>query len=176
MAFAVIVLLACVLALFYLRSPRVSAALKWAAPGLLCSALLVSTLGLRGIYVDRRLPAGDDFRALDARLAEVASRDDAVVLDNHVYTEFFMNYDNSAARRYGFLFGDILPPEARNVLEGLILLQHRSIWLVTDHPSYAPIAKPLETWLEQHAFWVDEQSFSDYARLVHFYARLHLGR
>lgn len=168
-AFAAIVLFTCACALLYQRSPRVSAVLKWAAPGSFCLALLVSTLGLRGIYSDRRLPAGDDFRALAARLVEVAGRDDAVLFDNHVYTEFFMNYDNSAARRYGFLFGDTLQPEARAFLEGLILLEHRNIWLVTDHPTYAPIVKPLETWLEQHAFRVNEQSFSEYARLVRFY-------
>jgi hypothetical protein len=136
--------------------------------GLLLATLVVTFWGLSRIFNDQRPTGGDDYRRLAARLADVTGPNDAIIVDNHIYTEFFLNYSQSTAPHYGFLRSDVLRPEAKTVMENLTR-STENIWLISDRPVYAGLPKPEETWLNQHTFRVGEEAFSDYARLIRYF-------
>ncbi|UCC87262.1 MAG: hypothetical protein JSV81_20805 [Anaerolineales bacterium] len=163
-----IIAIAFYLAFLILHHRQRSALVTLSSIGLLLITLAVASWGLTRIFADQRLAGGDDYRALAARLTEATSPRDAIIVDNHIYTEFFLNYSQSSAPRYGFLRSDALRPEAKTLLEGLALSAD-NIWLVSDRPTNAALPKPEETWLNEHTFRVGEEAFSDYARLIRYY-------
>jgi len=156
------------LAISAFRHQRSSRLAALSGLGLLLATFVVTLWGLSRIPTDQRLVGGDDYRSLVGRLAEATNPNDAIIVDNHIYTEFFLNYSQSSAPRYGFLRSDILRSEAKAMMENLVL-SSENIWLISDRPVYAALSKPEETWLNQRAFRVGEETFSDYARLIRYF-------
>ncbi len=167
--FGGLALLALILAGAWLRAgPRKSPGLAWLGLAALAVCLAGLIYGASRPYLDRRMSVGDDYSALLRRLAERAAPGDAVVIDHHARTDFFLSQDRSVARLHGFLRSDVLRPEAEKTLEALVRSAGQ-IWLISDRPAGAPVPKPEETWLNQHTFRVGEEAFSEYARLIHYY-------
>ena len=86
---------------------------------LLALLFVACAVGLLRIHTDQRLPAGDDYRALAAGLAQAAHSSDTVLLDNHTRMEFFLSEDRSRAPRYDLLRSDTLSAPAAELLTRL---------------------------------------------------------
>ncbi len=114
---------------------------------------------------DNRFGGGDDYQALLQTLATVSRPDDVVLLDNHIYTDFFFNRNRSRSRWYAL---DRQVDTSDRTLQLLTrsAQRYRRIWLVTDLSPDSPEDRPVEAWLTQHAYKVDEVVFSPYARLL----------
>jgi hypothetical protein len=115
---------------------------------------------------DNRFGGGDDYHALLQALAAVSLPDDLVLLNNHVYTDFFFNHNRSLPRWYAL---DRQVGTAEQRTERLLTRStghYKRIWLVTDLLPDSTADRPVEAWLTQHAYKVDEDVFSPYARLL----------
>jgi hypothetical protein len=114
---------------------------------------------------DPRFGGGEDYLALLQSLAQASRADDLVLLGNHIYTDFFFNHNRSPARWYALDRGAATSERTLGLLAWSV--QHyRRIWLVTDLGRNSGVERPLEAWLTQHAYKIDEAVFSPYARLL----------
>ncbi len=145
---------------------------SWPWVGIASIILTIGILALAGwglshIFSDQRLRAGDDYRTLAQYLDKQAQASDAIILDDHTLTEFFLYYDNSPARRYDFLRSSALTPEEEALLEKLVTA-YTTIWLIS-RPATEGIRETEESWLDTNAYFVEEQRFSDFARLREYF-------
>jgi hypothetical protein len=124
---------------------------------------------------DNRFGGGDDYLALLQTLAVVSRPDDLVLLDNHIYADFFLNHNRSLSRWYAL-------DRQTDASDRTVHLLTRSaqhygrIWLVTDLSPDSAVDRPVEAWLTQHAYKIDEVDFSPYARLLLYDTRLQATR
>jgi hypothetical protein len=128
-------------------------------------AVFTSLILLMRSADDSRFGGGDDYQALLQTLATVSRPDDVVLLDNHIYTDFFFNYNRSRSRWYA-LDRQVDTSDRTRQLLTRSAQRYRRIWLVTDLSPDSPGDRPVEAWLTQHAYKVDEVVFSPYARLM----------
>lgn len=154
------------LGLYYFSRHRVGKkALSLLAIGGLTLSLGMTWLFLSRCYKDSRFGGGDDYHALLGYLKDVSQPQDTLVLTNHTYTNFFLNYNKSRLNWYGFTWREQpLAAETIELLERLVSRYSR-IWLVVDHVRALRLPSPVEEWLSQRAYKIDEKVFSDYARL-----------
>jgi len=131
----------------------------------LALAVSVSLALLIRSRADNRFGGGPDYLALLETLAAASRRDDLVLLNNHTYTEFFMNNNRSLARWVALdrFAGD--PERTRGLLERSAG-RYRRIWLATDLATGSAEERPVEAWLSTHAYKITEVTFSPYARLL----------
>jgi hypothetical protein len=133
--------------------------------GGLTLSLGLAWLFLSRCYKDPRFGGGDDYHALLEYLQDFSHPQDTLVLTNHTYTNFFLNYNKSRLNWYGLTWREQpLATETVELLEGLVSRYPR-IWLVVDHVRALHLPSPVEEWLSQRAYKIDEEVFSDYARL-----------
>lgn len=133
-------------------------------------------LSLSRCYDDPRYLGGPDYHALTDYLSRNASPADAIVVTNHIYTNFFLNYTKGRTEWYAVL-REPRPTSDRltKLLDGL--LSERNLWLVMDNsplPAHAELPKGAEDWTLQNAFKLDEQVFGDYCRVASFSHAGHL--
>ncbi|GAB4541400.1 MAG: hypothetical protein Kow0063_32210 [Anaerolineae bacterium] len=134
---------------------------------LIVLAAFVSLALLARSRDDNRFGGGEDYHALLQTLAAVSLPGDLVLLNNHIYTDFFLNHNRSLARWYAL--DRHVGVDKRT--EGLLahsLQRYRRIWLVTDLSPDITTDRPVEAWLTQHTFKLSEVAFSPYARLVSY--------
>jgi hypothetical protein len=128
-------------------------------------SLGLAWLFLSRCYKDHRFGGGDDYHALLGYLQDVSHSQDTLVLTNHTYTNFFLNYNKSRLNWYGLTWREQpLAAETVELLEELVS-RYLRIWLVVDHVRALRLPSPVEEWLSQRAYKIDEKVFSDYARL-----------
>lgn len=150
---------------YFCRHKAGKKVLSLLAIGGLTLSLGVAWLFLSRCYKDPRFGGGDDYHSLLGYLQEASRPQDTLVLTNHTYTNFFLNYNKSRLNWYGFTWREQpLAAETVELLEGLVSHYPR-IWLVVDHVRALHLPSPVEEWLHQHAYKIDEKVFSDYARL-----------
>ena len=142
--------------------------LAWVSVALIALCLMGAIAGAARPYLDRRMAVGDDYYRLLRRLAQTASSGDPVIVDNHARTDFFLSQDRSRTWQYGFLRNEVLRADAETALK-TIVGTGEDVWLVSDRPANARVAKPEEEWLDHHTFRVGEEAFSEYARLIHYH-------
>jgi hypothetical protein len=133
------------------------------------AAFVSLTLLLRSAD-DNRFGGGEDYLELLKTLAMVSDADDLVLLDNHIYTNFFFNYNRSLSRWYALDQQANMPDRTVHLLTRSVQ-QYASIWLVTDRSPDFASDRLVEAWLSQHAYKVNETVFSPYARLVQYDSR-----
>jgi hypothetical protein len=114
---------------------------------------------------DNRFGGGDDYYGLLQTLAAASLPGDLVLLNNHVYTDFFFNHNRSLSRWYA-LDRHVGTAERTERLLARSTQHYRRIWFVTDLLPDSTAERPVEAWLTQHAYQVDEDVFSPYARLL----------
>lgn len=114
---------------------------------------------------DVRYHGGEDYAAALQRLATVSEADDVVLLDNHLYTNFFLNSNRARARWYALDHDHESAERTWQLLERSAG-RYARIWLVTDRSPATPQPRPLEAWLSARAYKLDEVAFSPYARLL----------
>ncbi len=91
------------------------------AIGGLTLSLGVVWLLLSRCYKDPRFGGGDDYHSLLGYLQEASRPQDTLVLTNHTYTNFFLNYNKSRLNWYGFTWREQpLAAETVELLEGLV--------------------------------------------------------
>jgi hypothetical protein len=165
---SLVVLAALGLAVPFWRSHK----LDWRRAGLyqllmIGLAVFVSLTLLFRSADDIRFGGGEDYLALLKTLAMDSDADDLVLLDNHIYTNFFFNHNRSLSRWYAL-------DQQANISDRTVHLLTRSaqqytrIWLVTDRSPDFTSDRPVEAWMTQHAYKVNETVFSPYARLVQY--------
>jgi len=116
-------------------------------------------------YFDPLFLGGDDYHALLDYLPRVSEPQDVLVLDNHFYTKFFLNY-NKAPLKWYTLSGDEFPPEVRkSALLDSLLDRYPRIWLVDDSVPSLGLPRPIEQYLSERSYKIDEVAFSNYSRL-----------
>ncbi|MBN1203280.1 MAG: hypothetical protein JXJ20_15640 [Anaerolineae bacterium] len=146
-------------------------------------------LGLIAIRQDPRYygdfrPTRDLLSLLDTRLQD----DDAVVLNDFTYSEFFMNYykrlepviwtlplspgertsPEQPPERISSNPGDLIHPSV-GVTLGYLGQQHDRLWLVINSSPFIPWSvRPVERYLVEHYFPVSEIKSTDTARAVLF--------
>jgi 4-amino-4-deoxy-L-arabinose transferase-like glycosyltransferase len=135
-------------------------------------AVSVSLTLLLRSHGDNRFGGGEDYRALLQTLANVSRPDDLVLLNNHIYTDFFFNHNRSLSRWYALDRQANAPPIGTLAYDRTAQLltrsmqRYRRIWFVTDLSPDSAEARPVEAWLTERAYKVDEVVFSPYARLL----------
>ncbi len=126
----------------------------------------------RGALDLRTVPPGEEYLAMLDSLRQTARPDDAIVLPNGSYTEFTLNYNKSLAAWYALDATEPpLSPLTLRLLER-VNQRHRRIWLLMDSLPAHGQPRPVERWLSQRAYKVDETLFDDYVRLCLY----HTGR
>jgi hypothetical protein len=143
---------------------------------LLAAGGFVLTLGLAFFslsryYDDPRYLGGPDYHALTDYLAQAAAPEDAIVVTNHIYTNFFLNYTKGRTEWYAER------REHRPISDNLLVMldgflkEHPRLWLVLDNsplPAHADLPKAAEAWTTQNAFKLDEKIFGEYCRVASF--------
>ena len=154
-------------ALFWVRAHRPTrrTAAVLSVAGLLLVVLLTG-FNLHHYYNDPNRGAGDDYMGLVDYLAQHEAPDDVLLVSSHMYMGFFMNYNRASMQWYSLLSKEDNPsPDEANLLEH-VLSRHPRVWLATDRIPELGLPRPAEKWLTQHAYKIDEQTFSDYSRLL----------
>ena len=134
----------------------------------------------RGALDLRTVPPGEDYLAMLEYLRQTARPDDAIILPNGSYTEFMLNYNKSPAAWYALDATACSEPCRREPLLSPLTLRllartlerHRRIWLLMDSLPAHGQPRPVERWLSERAYKVDETLFDDYVRLCLY----HTGR
>lgn len=134
--------------------------------GGLTLAVVLWGFNLRQYYHDPRRGAGDDYMALVGYLERRARPDDVLLVSNHMYMGFFMNYNRSPVQWYALLSKGADPALEEEGLLERVVSRHRRVWLAIDRVPELGLPRPAEKWLTLHAYQMDEQVFSDYARLL----------
>lgn len=136
------------------------------AGGSLITLLSLIAFTLPRYYDDPRFGGGTDYQALLAYLKEASDPEDVMVLTNHGYMDFFLNYDKTTLNWYALVKeGPPLPELTVSLLERLIKRYSR-IWLVVDSGPEQGLPRPVERWLTERTYKVQETQFSQYARLL----------
>ena len=155
-----------------------SAALLWVRPralnrktalwigttGVILAALL-SIYSLHSYYDNPNRGAGDDYLALVNHLALQARSGDALLVSNHMYMGFFMDYSRARIQWYSLLSQGTDPSPDEITLLNHVLVRHPRVWLAIDRIPALGLPRPAEKWLTQHAYKLDDRVFSDYSRL-----------
>jgi hypothetical protein len=93
-------------------------------------------------------------------------------LDTHLYTKFFLNYNKAPLKWYA-LTGDEFPPEAsKSALLDRLLDRYPRIWLVDDSVPWLGLPRPIERYLSERSYKIEEATFSNYSRLC-LYSTVH---
>jgi hypothetical protein len=126
---------------------------------------VLSWFCLNRYYYEPFFTGGDDYHALLDYLHRASEPQDVLVLDNDRYTNFFLNY-NKALIKWYTLTGDEFPPEARkSTLLDRLLDRYPRIWLVDDSVPSLGLPRPIERYLSERSYKIDEVTFSNYSRL-----------
>lgn len=154
-------------ALFWVRSHRPTRrmAVVVTVAGLLLVVLL-SGFNLRHYFNDPNRGAGDDYMKLVDYLAQHEAPKDVLLVSSHVYMGFFMNYNRASMQWYSLLSKRDNPSLDEVTLLEHVLSRHPRVWLAIDRIPELGLPRPAEKWLTQHAYKIDEQTFSDYSRLL----------
>ncbi|MBI5878065.1 MAG: phospholipid carrier-dependent glycosyltransferase [Chloroflexi bacterium] len=116
---------------------------------------------------DPRYGGGADYDRLLRDFAARASRNEVMLLDNHVRTSYFLNQNRALPRWYAL---DRHADGSARTLELLdrLLARYGTIWLVSDLSPGGSAPRPVEAWLSARAFKVDDAAYSAYARLLRY--------
>ena len=134
------------------------------AGGFLLAAIMVA-LSLNTYYHAPDRGAGDDYLALVAALRRQEHPNDVLLVSNHMYMGFFMNYNKARMKWYCLLSKQEEPSPEEVALLARLVNRHPRIWLAIDRVPALGLPRPPEMWLSERAYPVAEQAFSEYCRL-----------
>ena len=154
-------------ALFWVRAHRPTrrTAVVLSVAGLLLVVLLTG-FNLHHYFNEPNRGAGDDYMGLVDYLAQHEAPDDVLLVSSHMYMGFFMNYNRASMQWYSLLSKEDNPSPDEATLFEHVLSRHPRVWLAIDRIPELGLPRPAEKWLTQHAYKIDEQTFSDYSRLL----------
>jgi hypothetical protein len=133
--------------------------------GSLFLPFVLSWFCLSRYYYEPFFLGGDDYHALLDYLHQASEPQDVLVLDTYLYTQFFLNYNKTLLKWYT-LTGDEFPPAARkSALLDRLLERYPRIWLVDDSVPGLGLPRPIERYLSERSYKIDEATFSNYSRL-----------
>ncbi len=151
------------------RSPGRVAAIALSVIGL-AGAVGVTGYALHAYYSGPNRGAGNDYVALVDYLDRNAVRGDVLLISSHMYMGFFMNETRAPIQWYSLLSkGEDPSPDEQTLLERLLRSRGR-IWLAIDRVPALGLPRPAEKWLTQHAYKIEDETFSDYCRLLLYQA------
>lgn len=150
---------------YFSRHEASQRALVMLLAGSLLLPVVLSWFCLSRYYYEPFFTGGNDYHALLDYFQRASEPQDALVLDTDLYTNFFLNY-NKALLKWYTLTGDEFPPEARkSALLGRLLDRYPRIWLVDDSVPSLGLPRPIERYLSERSYKIDEATFSNYSRL-----------
>lgn len=133
-------------------------------------ALLIAGVSLNAYYGAPDRGAGDDYTALVEFLARHERPNDVLLVSNHTYMGFFMNYNKARMKWYCLLSKQEDPSSDEAALLARLIDRHPRLWLAIDRVPALGLPRPAEKWLVEHTYPVAEQVFSDYCRLCLYVA------
>jgi hypothetical protein len=159
------VLLSVTTLVYFSRHEASQRALVMLLAGSLFLPAILSWFCLSRYYYEPFFLGGDDYHALLDYLHRASEPQDVLVLDTHLYTKFFLNYNKAPLKWYA-LTGDEFPPEARkSALLDRLLDRYPRIWLVDDSVPWLGLPRPIERYLSERSYKIEEATFSNYSRL-----------
>jgi hypothetical protein len=123
---------------------------------------LVSIYNYRG---DFRFGGDDGYAALLPELARLEQPRDVLILDNDVFTQFFLNENRARVRWYGLSRDPRQSDDATRALLTRLSKQYARVWFAYDD-STAALADPTHDWLDQSLREIDQRDFSDGVHLA----------
>ncbi len=141
-----------------------------ASAGGIVLALLVAGVSLNAYYDAPDRGAGDDYMALVEFLARHERPNDVLLVSNHTYMGFFMNYNKAAMKWYCLLSKQDDPSPDEAALLARLIDRHPRLWLAIDRVPALGLPRPAEKWLVAHTYPIAEQVFSEYCRLCLYVA------
>jgi len=133
--------------------------------GSLLLPIALSGFCLSRYYDEPFFPGGDDYHALLNHLSQASKPQDVLILDTDLYTKFFLNYNKTLLKWYT-LHGDEFPLEAKKAaLLDKLLDRYFRIWVVDDSAPSLGLPRPIERYLSERAYKINEVTFSSYSRL-----------
>jgi len=133
--------------------------------GGLVLAVLVAGFDLNAYYHAPDRGAGDDYMALADFLVHHEHPNDVLLVSNHTYMGFFMNYNKARMKWYSLLSKQDDPSLDEMALLARLAGRHPRIWLAIDRTPELGLPRPAEKWLTEHTYPVAEHVFSEYCRL-----------
>ena len=137
---------------------------------LLAMTGLAFALSLFSVYRygdDARFGAGDGYRALLQVVEREAQPRDVLILDNDVFTPFFLNEDRSRLRWYSLSRDPKQWDEVTETLLARLARDHEHIWLALDD-STGDLPDPTRDWFEKHQSKIAQRDFADGVHLLVF--------
>ncbi len=131
-------------------------------------AALLAALSFFSLYRyrdDLRFGGSDGYHALLQDLAREEQPRDVMILDNDVYTQFFLNENRARLRWYGLSRDPQQWDNATRALLARLSQQSTRVWLAYDD-STATLSDPTRDWLAQSLRQIDERDFADGVHLV----------
>ncbi|MBI4786377.1 MAG: hypothetical protein HY782_04955 [Chloroflexi bacterium] len=130
--------------------------------------VLAVALALFSLYRygdDARFGGGDGYRALLQAVEREAQPRDVLILNNDVFTPFFLNENRARLRWYGLSRDPKQWDEATRALLTRLARSNARVWLACDD-SAGDLPDPTREWLDQSLEILDERSFQDGVHLV----------
>ena len=142
---------------------------------LLAMTGLAFALALFSVYRygdDARFGAGDGYRALLQVVEREAKSGDVLILDNDIFTPFFLNENRSRLRWYGLSRDPKQWDGATEALLARLVRDHEHIWLALDDTT-GNLPDPTRDWLEKHQSEISQRDFADGVHLLLFATAAH---
>jgi len=137
---------------------------------LVAAFLFAVTLSLFSLYRyrdDFRFGGNDGYRALMQIIAREEQTRDVMVLDDDVFTPFFLNENRARLRWYGLSRDPNQWDDATRALLARLSRRYARIWLAYDD-STATLPDPARDWLAQSLRQIDQRDLADGVHLVLF--------
>jgi hypothetical protein len=161
----------CALALGALFTRRLPVRLKEIASSrgtLLAITAVFAVLALFCVYRyrgDFRFGGVDGYAALLSEVARLEQPRDVMILDNDVFTQFFMNENRARVRWYGLSRDPRQSDDATRALLSRVSKQYARVWFAYDD-STLTLSDPTHDWLDQSLREIDQRDFADGVHLA----------
>jgi hypothetical protein len=161
----------CSLSLWALLAKQFASNLKGNASSrgmLLAMTMIAIALSLFSLYRyrdDFRFGGNDGYRALLQVVASEEQPRDVMVLDDDVFTPFFLNENRARVRWYGLSRDSKQWDDATRALMLRLSQQYSRVWFAYSD-STAALPDPARDWLDRSLRQVDQRDFEDGVHLV----------
>ncbi|HEX7589226.1 MAG TPA: hypothetical protein VF478_12995 [Anaerolineae bacterium] len=135
---------------------------------LLAFAAALVALALVSIYRyrdDFRFGGVDGYSALLLEVARSEQPRDVMVLNNDVFTQFFLNENRARVRWYGLSRDPQQSDDATRALLMRLSKQYARVWFAYDDSAVA-LPDPTHAWLDQSLKEIDQRDFADGVHLT----------
>ncbi len=138
--------------------------LRWSA----LAVVIAAGLALFSLYRyrdDYRFGGTDGYRALLGTVAAQAQPQDVLILNDDLYSPFFLNENRARVRTYGLSRDPKQWDDATVALLQRLSRQYARVWFAYDD-STAALPNPTQDWLEQSLHSVSERDYDDGVHLT----------